>query len=354
VLVLAALLGPSVASQLGARGGNASAAPPPSAIVDLASAYPVPEAAQDSTAVAMPTQPENALAWPSRGTAVPAQAVDVAKSYLLDHATKPDTSDSSTAATTTATVMTLWAQVDEDTTKAAQKARKTWLYVMQGWTNGSDGAPSQAQLLVGDYTQAGKASSMSVYATPVTFTHAQPGTSDDADDARQIAELSVWLPQSNRLVVLGAPQTATVLYAKTGGDLIPQRTIDGVAVFPRTKQLVRGHYADTIQVRDAKNVALTPPKAWAAGDFALNGAMSLWTSGGSGWVKVPPRTGPQPTKPTTAPSPLTPAPEPSEPKPKPAVVPSETVGAPPARGALSGDQGTLSGSGGSRVFTRSL
>ncbi|ACU70147.1 hypothetical protein Caci_1222 [Catenulispora acidiphila DSM 44928] len=302
-LVVAAILGPSVASELGVRGGDASAAPPPSAIVDLTSAYPVTAAAQSGVAVAMPTQPDNALNWPSRGTTVPAQAVDVAKSYLLDHA-------GSSATSATATVTTLWAQVDADTTvpsvkrapkatpmpqaqaQAPQKAaHKTWLYVMQGWTNGPDGTPSQAELLVGDYTQTGKASSMSVYSSPVTFAHPRPGSADDIDDVQQIAELSVYLPQSDRLVVLGTPQTETVLYAKTGGDLVPQKTDGGVAVFPRTKELVKGHYADTIQVRDAKNVALTPPKAWSAADFVLSGMMSLWNSAGNGWVTVPLRSG---------------------------------------------------------------
>ena len=299
VLMVAAILGPSVASELGVRGGDASAAPPPSAIVDLTSAYPVTAAAQGGAAVAVPTQPENALTWPSRGTTVPAQAVDVAKSYLLDHA----------GSSATATVTTLWAQVDADTTvpsvkraptatplaqaQAQQKAaaHKTWLYVMQGWTNGPDGTPSQAELLVGDYTQTSKSSVMSVYSSPVTFAHPRPGSADNTDDVQQIAELSVYLPQSDRLVVLGTPQTETVLYAKTGGDLVPQKTDDGVAVFPRTKELVKGHYADTIQVRDAKNVALTPPKAWSAADFALSGTMSLWNSAGSGWVTVPPRSG---------------------------------------------------------------
>lgn len=318
VLVVAALLGPSMASELGVHGGDASAAPPPSAIVDLTSAYPVPvpvPVPQDvqRDEAAMPAPPANALTWPSRGAAMPAQAVDVAKSYLLDHvkpagpATTPTAvpttvPTTAAAATTTATVTTLWAQVDEDTKAAPrQKARETWLYVMQGWTNGPDGAPSPAQLMVGDYTQTAKTSSMSLYAAPVTFSHARPGSADDADDTRQIAELSVWLPQSDRLVVLGAPQTETVLYAKTGSDLIPQKTTDGVAVFPRTRELVKGHYADTIQVRDAKNVALTPPGAWSAADFALSGAMSLWTSAGAEWATVPPR----PAKPSPGPSPST-------------------------------------------------
>ena len=294
VLVAAALLAPSMASELGMHGLDASAAPPPSAIVDLTSAYPVPQPARGDEAVAMPTQPENALTWPSRGAAMPAQAVDVAKSYLLQHVKSP--------ATTTATVTTLWAQVDA----SQQNSHKTWLYVMQGWTTGPDGSASPAQLMVGDYTQTGKASSMSVYATPVTFAHVRPGSADDADDARQIAELSVWLPQSGRLVVLGAPQTETVLYAKTGGDLIPQKTIDGVAVFPRTRQQVKGRYADTIQVRDAKNVALTPPNAWSAGDFVLSGTMSLWSSSGSGWVTVPARPGKPALEPSTEPPASTP------------------------------------------------
>ena len=309
VLVVAALLGPSIASELGARGGDASAAPPPSAIEDLTSAYPMPTTLQDDKVMAAtPALPANALPWPSRGTPVPAQAVDVAKSYLLNQAGRSAAgAKSATTATTatTATVAPLWSQVDEDTTTqssagrgvaaktAPQPTYKTWLYVMQGWTTGADGVPSQAQLLVGDFTQAGKgsseSSSMSVYAAPVTFAHARPGSSDDADDAQQIAELSVYLPQSDRLVVLGAPQTKTVLYAKTGGDLIPQKTDDGVAVFPRTHRLVKGHYADTIQVRDANNVALTPPKAWSAGDYQLTGAMGLWKSGAAGWVMVPPR-----------------------------------------------------------------
>lgn len=356
VLVMAALLGPSMASELGMHGGSASAAPPPSAIVDLTSAYPVPQEAEGDETVALPTPPENALTWPSRGATLPAQAVEVAKSYLVGHG-KPAVSKTAT----TATVTTLWAQVDDDAkTAPQQKARKTWLYVMQGWTNGPDGSPSRAQLMVGDYTQAGQASSMSVYATPVTFSHARPGSADDADDTQQIAELSVWLPQSDRLVVLGAPQTETVLYAKTGGDLVPQKTTDGVAVFPRTRQLVKGHYADTIQVRDAKNVALTPPDAWSAADFALSGAMSLWTSTGAGWATVPPR----PAKPAQEPS-AEPSAEPSRepttmvPRPKPTVtgtaavvpatgVPAVGMGVPavvPSSGSapLSGDPGMSPG-----------
>ena len=318
VLVVAPLLGPSMASELGMRGGDASAAPPPSAIVDLTSAYPVPQDSQGGDPVAMPTPPANALTWPSRGAAMPEQAVDVAKSYLLDHV-KPAAPATSPA---TATVTTLWAQVDEETKAAPQqKARTTWLYVMQGWTYGPDGSPSPAQLMVGDYTQTAKASSMSVYATPVKFSHVRPGSADDADDTQQIAELSVFLPQSDRLVVLGAPQTQTVLYAKTGGDLIPQKTDDGVAVFPRTRELVKGHYADTIQVRDAKNVALTPPDAWSAADFALSGVMSLWTSVGTGWGTwgtVPPRA----VKPALGPS-SEPSPEPS---PEPSLEPSTGLG----------------------------
>ncbi|MEZ0111314.1 hypothetical protein ABH920_005329 [Catenulispora sp. EB89] len=316
VLVVAALLGPSIASELGVRGGDASAAPPPAAIEDLTSAYPMPTALQDDKVMAAtPALPANALPWPSRGTPLPAQAVEVAKSYLQDQAGR--SAAPGTKAATTATVAPLWSQVDEDTTTAPttaghgatakvvpQPAYKTWLYVMQGWTTGADGVPSQAQLLVGDYTlteraaggsasgASGESSSMSVYAAPVTFAHARPGSSDDTDDAQQIAELSVFLPQSNRLVVLGAPQTKTVLYAKTGGDLIPQKTDDGVAVFPRTHRLVKGQYADTIQVRDANNVALTPPKAWSAGDYQLTGAMGLWRSSASGWVTVPAHGGP--------------------------------------------------------------
>jgi len=175
VLVVAALLGPSMASELGMRGGDASAAPPPSAIVDLTSAYPVPQDSQGGDPVAMPTPPANALTWPSRGAAMPEQAVDVAKSYLLDHV-KPAAPATSPA---TATVTTLWAQVDEETKAAPQqKARTTWLYVMQGWTYGPDGSPSPAQLMVGDYTQTAKASSMSVYATPVKFSHVRPGSAD--------------------------------------------------------------------------------------------------------------------------------------------------------------------------------
>lgn len=320
VLVIAALLGPSMASELGMHGGDASAAPPPSAIVDLTSAYPVPQDSPSGEEVAMPTSPANALTWPSRGAAMPAQAVDVAKSYLLEHV-KP-------AASTTATVTTLWAQVDEETKAAPQqKDRTTWLYVMQGWTNGPDGSPSPAQLMVGDYTQTAKASGMSVYATPVKFSHVRPGSADDADDTRQIAELSVFLPQSDRLVVLGAPQTQTVLYAKTGGDLIPQKTTDGVAVFPRTRELVKGHYADTIQVRDAKNVALTPPDAWSAADFALSGVMSLWTSAGTGWGTwgtVPPRA----VKPALGPG--------SEPSPEPSLEPSTGRSPEPSTGQSTG------------------
>lgn len=339
VLVMAAVLGPSVASQLGVRGGKASAAPPPSAIVDLTSAYPVSEADTGSQAVATPTTPPaNALTWPSRGVAVPAQAVDVAKSYLLEHATSGAAGAGEAGtwaeAAVTATVTPLWAQVDEDTTgkgvapKAVSvNAHKTWLYVMQGWTVASDGAPSKAELLVGDYTQTGKtSSSMSVYAMPVTFAHARPGSADDADDTQQIAEVSVWLPQSGRLVVLGAPQTKTVLYTAAGGDLVAQKTVDGVAVFPRTRRLVKGHYADGIQVRDANNVALTPPGFWGAGDFSLTGVGSLWSGGADGsdggWVKLPARGGgreemtdpeatdPEATEPEVTPEPL-PVPSPA-------------------------------------------
>ncbi|MBS2534662.1 hypothetical protein KGQ20_17975 [Catenulispora sp. NF23] len=311
VLVVAAVLGPSVASELGMRGGDASAAPPPSAIVDLTSAYPASTATESPVATVAPTVPQNALSWPSRGATLPAQALDVAKSYLVDQAKRADSATgadptsvptalptSVPASVPTATVSTLWAQVDEDTAAPASVEHgvaskvvtptpiKTWLYVMQGWTTPADGTPSQAQLLVGDYTQTGKTSSMSVYTAPVAFSHMWPGSSADSDDAQQIAELSVWLPQSNRLVVLGAPQTKTVLYARTGGNLIPQKTVDGVAVFPRTQHLVKGHYADVIQVRDAKNVALTPPDAWSAGDFQLTGPESLWKSGGAGWVAL--------------------------------------------------------------------
>lgn len=290
VLVMAAVLGPSIASQMGVRGADASAAPPPSAIVDLTSAYPVPESSGGQAVATPTTQPDNALAWPSRGVAVPAQAADVAKSFLLDHAA------SGTAAT--ATVETLWAQIEDDPTKGAASkpgtvnAHKTWLYVMQGWTVAPDGAPSDAELLVGDYTQTGKASSsMSVYAMPVRFAHARPGTGDDADDTQQIAEVSVWLPQSGRLVVLGAPQTKTVLYTAVGGVLVAEKTVDGVAVFPRTHRLVKGRYADGVQVRDANNVALTPPGVWGAADFSLTGPGSLWSSGDGGWAKLPARGG---------------------------------------------------------------
>jgi hypothetical protein len=370
VLVVAALLGPSIASELGVRGGDASAAPPPSAIVDLTSAYPVPTALQDSKVVtATPALPENALPWPSRGTTVPTQAVDVAKSYLLDQVGRSASGagqGSAATATTTATVAPLWSQVDDDTTAptsvgrgaaakaVSQTAHKTWLYVMQGWTTGANGVPSQAQLLVGDYTQTGKApsvsSSMSVYAAPVTFAHARPGSSDDADDAQQIAELSVFLPQSDRLVVLGTPQTKTVLYAKTGGDLIPEKTDDGVAVFPRTHRLVKGQYADTIQVRDANNVALTPPNAWSAGDYQLSGAMGLWISGKAGWVTIPARGGAGGVRPTVGPSAAPSSAEPSSTAPLGTVPPVQAV-QPSVTGTGTGtvDPSALpaSGSGGS-------
>lgn len=298
VLAAAMLLGPAVAREFGARSSQAAAAP--SAVVDLTSAYP---AAQPSATVEVPraatvdSRPANALDWAARGVEPPSDAMSLAASYMAVHG-KPGS----------VVVAPLWAQVDDDTTVVAeprtavdlnvnvngsesrltaQDAHRTWLFVMQAWTTDVEGAPTPAVLLVGDYTQSTKSTSMTVYSTPVNFAHARPGSGDDAEDTDQIAELSVWLPVSNRLVVLGAPQTKTVLYAKTGGDLIPQKTVDGVAVFPRTRTLVKGRYADTVQVRDDKNVALTPPKAWSAGDFALTGVGSRWVSTAPGWVQIP-------------------------------------------------------------------
>ena len=317
VLVAAALLAPSVAHHLGMRGG-AAVAEPPAAVVDLTSAYPAAEPADVPMRALTPAQPANALDWAPRGDSLPDEATDLASSYLLDEQHQSPDSGS-------ASVTTLWAGVEDDTTAVAggtgrvagpldpatagarqvvpPDTHKTWLFVMQGWTVGPDGAPSSpAQLLIGEYRQstpglpggaqgAGTSgsrpvTSMTVHATPIAFAHPRPGSGDDKDDTDQIAELSVWLPDSGRLLVLGAPQTKTVLYAKTGGDLIPQKTVDGVALFPRTKTLVKGHYADTIQVRDAKNVALTPPKAWSAGDFALTGPMDAWVSTTRVWTSV--------------------------------------------------------------------
>lgn len=322
VLAVAVVLGPTVARELGVRGGAAVAAPP-SAVVDLASAYPEAEPSSTEMVPLVAARPANALSWPVRGDALPGDAVDLGVSYLVERGgdvslgggpSGSPTSGSASGAddpaadATTASVTILWAGVEDDTTgivakqKAdgvginvngsperlvAQDAHKTWLFVMQGWRVGVDGAPtSQAVLLVGEYTQAGSRTSMTVRSAPVAFAHARPGSGDDKDDTDQIAELSVWLPDSGRLLVLGAPQAKTVLYAKTGGDLIPQKTVDGVALFPRTRSLVKGRYADTVQVRDAKNVALTPPKAWSAGDFALSGVEWRWDSSGPGWVSV--------------------------------------------------------------------
>ncbi|MBW8806932.1 MAG: hypothetical protein AUG49_12815 [Catenulispora sp. 13_1_20CM_3_70_7] len=294
VLAAAVMLGPAIAHEFRARGGQTTAAP--SAVVDMASAYPAAEPsapvdvpmAAAAPAPAADSRPANALNWPARGVTPPSDAVSLATSYMEVHA-KPGS---------TVAVTPLWAQIDDDATvvaeprtaaegSAARDTQKTLLFVMQAWTADADGTPSQAVLLVGDYTQSTKSTSMTVYSTPVAFAHARPGSGDDTEDTDQIAELSIWLPNTNRLVVLGAPQTTTVLYAKTGGDLIPQKTIDGVAVFPRTRTLVKGRYADTIQVRDAKNVALTPPKAWSAGDIALTGAASRWVSTAPEWVQIP-------------------------------------------------------------------
>ncbi|NUP50458.1 MAG: hypothetical protein HOW97_24575, partial [Catenulispora sp.] len=324
VLAVAVVVGPSAAHRLGVRGGTAVAAPP-SAVVDLASAYPAAEPAFEARKADVAVRPANALDWPVRGEALPDDATSLAMSYVVGRGGGGGGGDE-------ASVSTLWAGVEDDTTGVvgavegkggkqelvgvlggvgvgsgggggvnvngsperlvAQDAHKTWLFVMQGWTVGADGAPtSQAELLVGEYKQSADAArtvttSMTVRAMPITFAHPRPGSGDDKDDTEQIAELSVWLPDSGRLLVLGAPQAKTVLYAKTGGDLIPQKTVDGVALFPRTKSLVKGRYADAIQVRDAKNVALTPPKAWSAGDFVLTGPVDEWVSSAPGWVSV--------------------------------------------------------------------
>ena len=361
VLAAAVVFGPTVARELGVRGGAAVAAPP-SAVVDLASAYPEAEPSSTAMVPLVAARPANALSWPVRGDALPGDAVNLAVSYLVERgegaadaggivgsgsvssggapsgsppsggptpgdatsgspsgaddpaadaataeagAAEPDMAATGAAA---ASVTTLWAGVEDDTTGivaqreagdaginvngspqrlVTQDAHKTWLFVMQGWRVGLDRAPSsQAVLLVGEYTQTGSRTSMTVRSAPVAFAHARPGSGDDKNDTDQIAELSVWLPDSGRLLVLGAPQAKTVLYAKTGGDLIPQKTVDGVALFPRTRSLVKGRYADTVQVRDAKNVALTPPKAWSAGDFALSGMAWRWDGSEAGWVSV--------------------------------------------------------------------
>ncbi|MFL6110977.1 MAG: hypothetical protein ACJ786_06465 [Catenulispora sp.] len=283
VLAAAVALGPTIAHEFRARGGQSAAAP--AAVVDLTRAYPTaqpPASAEAPMTVSTPdSRPANVLNWPARGVTPPSDAVSLATSYMEGRA-KPGSA---------ATVTPLWAQIDDGTTVVAEPRTagdanggaprdvptKTWLFVMQAWTANADGTPSQAVLLVGDYTQSTKSTSMTVYSMPVAFAHATD----------QIAELSIWLPNTNRLVVLGAPQTKSVLYSKTGGDLIPQKTIDGVAVFPRTRTLVKGRYADTIQVRDAKNVALTPPKAWSAGDFALTGVGNRWVSTAPRWVQIP-------------------------------------------------------------------
>ncbi|GAA2006499.1 hypothetical protein [Catenulispora subtropica] len=374
VLVAAVILAPTVARELGVRGGAAVAAPP-SAVVDMASAYPEADASATELVPLVAAKPANALNWGTRGDALPGEAVQLAGSYVTERgvagasgsggasnsgegsqsdaaaaaagaadAARSQADADVTASAASASVTTLWAGVEDDTTGVVpshagdiginvngsperlvqQDAHKTWLFVMQGWRVGPDGAPaSQAVLLVGEYTQSAGESSMTVHSTPVVFAHARPGSGDDKNDTDQIAELSIWLPESGRLLVLGAPQTKTVLYAKTGGDLIPQKTIDGVALFPRTRSLVKGQFADTVQVRDAKNVALTPPKAWSAGDFALSGVEWRWRSTEPGWVSV------AAGSPVPAPV-LTPVPAPS--KAGPVVAPPSKTSPPTATG----------------------
>src|SRR2546423_1206117 len=195
VLAAAVMLGPAIAHEFRARGGQTTAAP--SAVVDMASAYPAAEPsapvdvpmAAAAPAPAADSRPANALNWPARGVTPPSDAVSLATSYMEVHA-KPGS---------TVAVTPLWAQIDDDATVVAE-----------------------------------------------------PRTAAEGSAARDT-----------------------------------QKTIDGVAVFPRTRTLVKGRYADTIQVRDAKNVALTPPKAWSAGDIALTGAASRWVSTAPEWVQIP-------------------------------------------------------------------
>ncbi|NUR27283.1 MAG: hypothetical protein HOV83_15790 [Catenulispora sp.] len=396
VLALAVVFGPAVARDLGVRGGMA-VAEPPSAVVDMASAYPDAEPSSTELVPLEAARPANALSWPTRGDALPAQATELATSFLIERggaariaagadagsATAPKAASDATpnavpdaasdatsnaasaappdlaAGAATASVTTLWAGIEDDTAVlnddamgagpqagvdagglginvngspqrlVAQDAHKTWLFVMQGWRTGLDGAPiSPAVLLIGEYTQSASESSMTVHSTPVAFAHARPGSGDDTNDTDQIAELSIWLPKSGRLLVLGAPQTKTVLYAKTGGDLIPQKTVDGVALFPRARTMAKGRFTDTVQVRDAKNVALTPPKAWTAGDYTLTGAEWRWASSEPGWVLTDADTTQVSVPvPTPKPKPLTKASETPKPSASTAQAPPSTKGA---------------------------
>lgn len=175
-------------------------------------------------------------------------------------------------AATSAVVEQLWAQ-DEPSGMS---------FALQGWTVGASGV-SRAVVLAGDYAAA--SGRITLYQAPLRFAHPAPGEQHAADDIRDVAELSVWTPGSNRLVVLGAPQVTRVLYARDGRTLIEEPTVDGVAVFRRAAG-GGGRPVDGVQVRDAHNRALTPPGTWSVADVVLRGAAAVYEGGAWRMVRV--------------------------------------------------------------------
>jgi hypothetical protein len=198
---------------------------------------------------------------------------------------------------------------------------------------------------------------MTLFSAPVRFTHPIPGTSADPEASARVAEFSIWLPGSNRLLVLGAPQVKTVYYAKDGKKYVEEPTSDGVALFPRTKSALHGQpAADLVQVRDARDRALTPPVGWSTPDLSLTGSGAVYVTG-EGWTGLqavaPSLLGlatPVPTQaPTTHPSPTPPrSGMPSKGTGTPSQSPTGPSPAPisdPAPGSVPGTTGTPTDSG---------
>jgi hypothetical protein len=340
VLVTAGMFGPTLAGQIQDwHHPDEVAAAPPAAVLDLTVAYPESEAPSDqvlsTTSGPASVPPVNALDWPARGDELPPAALDLARSYLLAE-TK---AAGSAVVADDAVANQLWAQQEPD--------KQVWTYAVEGWTVGPKGAAA-AQIIVGEYAPGGVVPSpkgtttphtavpeMTAYSTPVRFTHPTAGTSPDPDAAARIAEYSVWLPLSNRLLVLGAPQVKSVLYAKDGKKFVAQPTQDGVALFPRAKAPSHGSLADLVQVRDARNQALTPPVGWTAPDLSLSGAGAFYVTN-IGW------SGLKGSLPATSAVPATPVPVPSGTPIRP--TPSAPVGtqnppAPPKSGTVTASSG---------------
>ena len=345
VLTLALVFGPGLvgAVQRWHHPGEVAAAPP-AAVLDLTVAYPTPEEpaiAARAAGGAAGDAPLNALTWPARGAALPTAALDLARSYLLTEA-KVGGSRSVDGAVANQ----VWAELEPD--------KQTWLYAIEGWTVGPEGAAS-AQILAGEFVSAAAATpakgkgpataratppEMTVFATPVRFAHPAPETSPDPQAAARIAEYSIWLPASNRLLVLGAPQVQTVYYAKDGSKFVAEPTRDGVALFSRGgKAPGRGTLADLVQVRDSRNQALTPPVGWSTPDLSMTGPGAFYLPG-AGWTGIPG------TVPATTTVPATPVPSGSAVRPVPSATTPGRPGlstAPTAAGSLLSPTGLLGG-----------